>query len=220
MNDQIGDRVKAAKDFAKAFSTQSKFSNRLWLALVAAAGVVNFPRMDPEGSVDLPFTLGSVKPIIFAPAAFFILAILTLAYFVAFAEMHNAAEFAIGRLKEKREAVRLFDFFSEAPFTRAAPLVYLGIAQLGQRSRKAAACYYFLLKQVAHIVVLGIPMASLVAAYLGILAQSYAPALWATIIILSTLTLALTLAAFFQVLQVNISYDSRTFKKYWNGELA
>ena len=51
---------KLAKDLADGISAQSKNSNKVWLALIAAATLTIFPEVDSTGKIRLPFSLGLV----------------------------------------------------------------------------------------------------------------------------------------------------------------
>ncbi len=59
-----GNGVPAAvKDIVAAFSTQSNYSNRIWLVLIAAASIAIYP--DSSGdTITLPLSLGRVPGVL------------------------------------------------------------------------------------------------------------------------------------------------------------
>jgi hypothetical protein len=206
-----------AKVLAEAYSKQSKYSNQLWLALIGAAVVVNFPHRTAS-EIDLPLSLGSVQEGIFAPAAFLILTVLTVAYCAAFAGADNANRFAHGRLDNQER--RLFDFLSVATFARVAPLVDSTIHLLKNSPcrNKIAAIYYVFLKLVANVIILGIPTASLITAYFNLLKNKLSTTAGTSLSILLTLAMVVTVVAIVQIAIVEFSHNARIARLFWYGD--
>jgi hypothetical protein len=214
------------KDLAEAFGKQSKYSNQLWLALIGAAVVANFPHRTAQG-VELPFSLGVVNQDVFSPAAFLIVSVLTVAYCVAFAEANSAVRFAHSQLDrlDSNQHRRLYDFLTVAIFARVAPLARLIVSSFNNWSPayKIAAVYYVALKLVANVILLGIPTASLITAYCNLSARAdpwppgAAMATW--IDRFSTLTLVVTAAAIIQIVVAEVRHDAHVTRLYWNRQI-
>jgi hypothetical protein len=222
MDPVTGPTGTSVKDLAEAFGKQAKYSNQLWLALIGAAVVVNFPHK--TGTViDLPFSLGSVEEGVFAPAAFLILAVLSVAYCVAFAESNNAARFAHRQIDNfsSDEVRRLYDLLAIATFSRVAPLVNLTNYRLNHwpAANKIASAYYVILKLVANVIILGIPIGSLITAYLRVLQGPSISVLAFWITRFSTFALVVTAVAFIQIIIAEVLHDAYVARLYWNRRI-
>jgi hypothetical protein len=118
------------KDLADAVSKQSKYSNQLWLALVAASLPITFSKPDTSGDVMLPFSFGAIDEAIFAPVGFAILFILTMAFLVAYGQAHITSRFAqdFVRSTQSTQDVSARDFYdvlNVATFARVSSLAIL-----------------------------------------------------------------------------------------------
>src|SRR5260370_32893759 len=91
---EVSDGLKIVRDLAKGFSAQAKYSNKVWLALIAAATLAVFPDIDANGIVKLPFALGSVGSGTYQVVGFLILAILMISYCQSYATAHLATRIA------------------------------------------------------------------------------------------------------------------------------
>jgi hypothetical protein len=212
------DVYQIAHDLAEGFSTQSKFSNKVWLALIAAATLVLFPDIDASsGNVKLPFSLGSVGPGTYKVVGFLILTVLIISYCQTYAATHIAVRIAhdlIDKIEpeSKRLDVRSFFGLLVTPnLARVSPL-----AQLTGLSRLAAV-YYFFLKLLAITVLFVIPLIAAFFAY-NQLASSLTVGKW--ICLISFFVLCITSTAVLQLLYTELCHTFRVAKKYWTGELS
>jgi hypothetical protein len=218
----IGDISKFVRDFADGFSRQTKFSNQVWLALIAADTVVVFPR-GQGNSIDLPFALGSVDKPTFALVGFMILVILNIAFCQAYAEAHNVtrlAQDALTKLPPDKSSVarKLFDALTIASFARVAPLVQLLLRYINNTSKKGriAATYYVILKITTTAVMLGIPTLASWVAFLKLIEST--PALW--ILAIFSCGLLLSGIAFLQIAWAEMMHVKLVTQLFWNDDLA
>ncbi len=217
---------KAVKDLAEAFSVQAKYSNRLWLATIVAATLVVFPSTNGS-NVELAFSLGEVPRPAYDAIGFLILVVVTLAYFQAYAQTHNAARFLHREIAELKDADarRFYDLLVVASFARVAPLVDT-LLNLVERLKppyknKIGAIYYVVLKFVANIVILGIPSAAVGFAYRAI--YSCKPGLCINlpgVISVATVAIALVSLSLIIICIAEATQVIRTAALYWQGKLT
>ncbi len=169
------------KDRAEAASTQSKFANWLWLALIFISVVVLIPRPagQPGAPVELPFDLGEVEPGVFHFVTFFMLSVLLVAFCQAHAQTvraHRLARRAMGPVNPNDEVVPgmhphdLFDALVTPSLSRVAalPQMVRGDYQFHPESascprlrRVLTTILYAYLKAIAVIVYLFLPAAAM-----------------------------------------------------------
>jgi hypothetical protein len=214
--EEPGDGLKIVRDLAKGFSTQAKYSNKVWLALIAAATLAVFPDTDANGMVRLPFSLGLVEAGTYHVVAFLILVVLMISYCQSYATAHLATRVAHDEIAKLRpesrriEARKFYDLLVASTLARVAPLAQLtGLVRF-------AAIYYCSLKLVAVAVLFAIPSTAIVVAYIR-LGTNTSVTRW--IYWLSVLALVVTTVAVLQVLYLEFRHIFRVTKLYWTGQL-
>jgi hypothetical protein len=203
------------RDLADGYGKQSKDSNRLWLASIAAAAVVLFPSPNPAtpNLVNLPFSLATVPTSIFEPVGFGILFVLVMAYCQAYAHAHNAAHFAqklldkFERTNAEAKPREFYDILVLSSFARVWPLVDLFQTLYG-RKRWLVRSYYILLKLLTEATLLGIPLLSLFLAYTRIFGSSPDWVRWPAL-----LALVLVGIAVIEIIVAEIRYARRVVAK-------
>jgi hypothetical protein len=206
------DALEIVQVLADGFSKQSKYSNQLWLASIAAAAVLLFPNVS-SSTVNLPFSLGVIPKSIFAPVGFGILFILVMAFCQAYAHTHNAATFGQRTLDEFEKSVPeanardFYDILVTASFARVWPLVDL-LKDLHGAAKWIAVPYYVVLKCLTHTFMLGIPGFALVIAYVNIFEDSLA---W--IHVPALIALSIVIIAIMQIAVAEIRYGRHVVKK-------
>lgn len=176
------DAKNTIKELAEAASTQSKFSNWLWLALVFISLVVLIPRPDGQPGttlIELPFGLGQVEPQVFHFVALFMLSVVLVAFCQAHAQEVRARYLAYRVLDQMTpgsgviEGIHpqdLFDALVTPSLSRVAPLAQLarGKYQFYPESpncptylRVLTTALYAFLKVLATIAYLLLPGAAL-----------------------------------------------------------
>jgi len=195
VQDTREDLLKTVRGLADGFSKQSKYSNQLWLASIAAAAVLVFPSGSND-TVNLPFSLATIPKTTFEPVGFGILFILVMAFCQAYAHAHNAAFFGqrqldrIERIAPEIMARDIYDILVTASFARVWPLVDL-LRKLPGPTKVAAIPYYVTLKLLTHVFMLGVPLLALARTYVRILEHS-SP--WVHVPILISLVLVVVAA--------------------------
>lgn len=209
------DPTKTARDLAEGFSAQSRHSNKVWLALIAASILAVFPDVDSAGNIKLPFALGSVDADTYKVVGLLILAVLLIGYCQTYAAAHVAARFARGEIaktsskKEREQAQKIFELHLTPTLSRVAPLVEL------VRLQWLAAPYYVLLKALAVIVILGIPSAALFVVFVQ-LSRSSTVANW--LYLLALAAILITCLAVLQMLVVEVRHTARAAERFWTGQ--
>ena len=213
--ERYDEAAKIGKDLAEGFSAQAKFSNRVWLALIASATLALFPETDFIGKVKLPFALGSVDTGTYKVIGFFILTILMISYCQTYAAAHVAVRIAHKTIDgmepdAKRLTRQLFDMHVTPTLARVAPLAQL------LNSQRIAACYYCLLKTVAIAVILGIPTTALFVVFLQVSENTTVPF---SILLLALFALCITAIAIVQLVCTEVKHMSKVTRMYWTGQL-
>lgn len=220
-------RRKVIKDFAKAYSLQSKYSNRLWLAAITAAAVIVFPReidKKSEKLIELPFSLATVPLDQFHVLGFFILTIITTTYFVAYAQAQNAAFFLQRALGEsERSAARIFyDLSITSSLQRVGPLVDRFYFQMEMvrlpHKHKITASYYAILKLLVTLIVFGLPAVAVIFAYSKLYMQLADP-YTSLIFWLATFALAVVGVIGAKIFIADVIWIKDRTIQYWKGKL-
>jgi hypothetical protein len=215
MSDKMVDDVNAVRDWAAGFSTQAKYSNKVWLALVAAAMLSVFPVEDADG-IKLPFSLGRVDAAKYQVMSLLILTVLMIGYCQSYATAHiisQGAHEAIANIRPENrriEARKLYDLLVTSTLARVAPLVQLA------GSSKFAAIYYLLLKFVAVTILFAVPLFALGICYLRVASNSSIPGSVNGVCVFALIVITI---AVIQILIVECQYIFRVTKLYWTGEL-
>ena len=122
------------KEIAGGVSTQVRFSNRIWLALILLTFVVllHATHPSPKDKTNLPFQLGTVDTTIFRVVSCPLLAILLISFLAAHAQEARAAHLAqrmIEKLKKGNDTWPyprdMYDFMRHPSLVRVAPLPQL-----------------------------------------------------------------------------------------------
>lgn len=220
---------KLVKDHAEAFSAQSKLSNRLWITLIALIFVVVLPVESsscPKSAHNLPFGIGCVDPTLFDPISFFMLAVLTIAFCQAHAEAIRAyrrAQNDIDKMGERTSDLvknqrQFFDTLSIPSLSRVGslPVLILAVFYPSNTLTILASIYYLVLKGIAVLVHLGIPLFAFVFVWNRLQGSGEVPCwvLWA-----GTATGVVTLLALVQILVVEGWQIWGTFLKFKKGEI-
>jgi hypothetical protein len=214
MNEKADD-LNVVRDWATGFSTQAKYSNKVWLALIAAAMLSVFPVEDADG-IKLPFSLGQVDAANYQVMSLLILTVLMIGYCQSYATTHlitRGAHEAIASLRPERrriEARKLYDLLVTSTLARVAPLVQLTGAE------RFAAIYYLLLKLVSVAILFAVPLSALAICYLRV-ASNYSIPGWVHWLCVFALIVMVT--AIIQILIVEFRHIFRVTKLYWTGGL-
>lgn len=171
------------KEIAEGVSTQSRFSNRLWVALMIFAFVVLLHTAQPpeQNKINLPFQLGSVDTTVFYVVSCPMLAVLLIAFLAAHAQQVRAADLAqrmIDKLENNKNYLPhprdIYDFMRYPTLIRVAPLPQLARGKY-QFYPKNADCplllkilttfYYVFLKTLGVIVYFILPCVALIFAF-------------------------------------------------------
>jgi hypothetical protein len=205
------------RELAEAFSVQARYSNKVWLALIAAATLVLYPNGESNNAVKLPFSLGSVDEGTYKVIGFLILIILMISYCQAYAGAHIATRFAHERLErinpesKRLEARKLFDLLVVGTFLRVSYLVQFPTMP------RLSAIYYCVLKFVANAVTFGIPITALITVYVQLAGN---PSVSKWIYYGLFFALCITSITVLQALILELRHIFRLAKLYWKGELA
>ncbi len=207
--------AKVAKDLAEGISAQSRHSNRVWLALIAASVLAVYPDVE-HGLVKLPFSLGSVDVSTYSIVSYLILAALMISYCHTFATAHVAARIVRETIESfkleaaKQKAWDAINLHQISPLSRVAPLALL------LNRPKIAAIYYCMLKFAAIAVLFGIPFSAVVVAFLRISKGAVGPWIYA----LALVAFCITLVAATQMLVVEFLHTKNVARLFWLGKLA
>jgi len=203
------------KDLAELFSVQVRYSNKIWLALIAASTLVVFPNIQ-DNKVVIPFGLGVVDAATYKIVGFLILVIIFISYCHAYAGAHLATRFAhstidkIEARKQNKALRRAFDFSIHSSLARVAHLAEL------ISSAKAASIYYCLLKLLATLVLIGLPSFALFFAYKQISDSASIPTLAKVVLFVP---LAVTGFSIYQILCIETRHSWRVGKLFWKNEI-
>ncbi len=225
--DQFDQTYRLSHGIAEAFSTQSKFCNRISLALIAASAVVLFPE-SVDNHVKLPFSLGSVPSDTFKTVGFAILVVLIMSHNQAYASTHIAVRlanevFAKFDSKDKGSMDKgsmdkssihprnLFDLLVTPNFARVSPLPQL------TSSPRIGAVYYFFLKLVALTVIFLIPIIAVISAYVQLINS---PTLGTWAFTVSSLALIIASISVIHLLYIEFAHMFRVTKLFWSGKLT
>jgi hypothetical protein len=177
-------KMSIVKDLAEAVSTQSKITNRTWLATITVSVLILFSsELASQGKIPLPFSMGNVEQKIFYPIGFSIQAVLILALAVAHALALRARKLAhliIATLEPKcflNTPYSIRDFFDVMQISclpRVAPLAQWirGPYQFSDKEnqcpnslRYISTAYYIVLKFIATTVLFLMPGSALYYSY-------------------------------------------------------
>jgi len=206
---------KIVRDIADGFSTQVKFSNRVWLSLIVAATFVLFPKVTGE-YVTLPFALGNVDVGTYKVVGFLILSILMLAFCQAYAAAHFATRLAHEVIAEipggnnREEARRFFDLLGSSSLARVSSLAHM------TGRHKIGAVYYSVLKLVAAAVIVGIPSTALAITYAQIAGN---PTVARSVQLVAIFVFVVTSVAVIQISYLELRHAFRVTVLFWKGEL-
>jgi len=178
------------KEIAEGVSTQSRFSNRLWIALMLFAFVVLLHTAQPQEQniINLPFQLGSVDTTIFYIVSCPMIAVLLIAFLAAHAQQVRAADLAQRMIDELQKDKNywphprdLYDIMRHPTLIRVAPLPQLARGKY-QFYPQSADCpesikiltilYYVFLKVLGVIVYFILPIVALIFSFLPYVFES------------------------------------------------
>jgi hypothetical protein len=201
-------------DLAEAFNQQAKYSNKIWLVLIATSALILFHQVDDHGMIALPFSFGSVDQKRYNILAFMILVILLISYCQAYARLQITTRFVHGFIEQLNNSQKLdhrkfFDNLVASSFFRVSGLVE------GTRIKPLAAIYYLALKVVAISILLGIPLWALASLFIQLMADPLSG--W--IYFIAFLALSVTCIAVLQVLYLEFRHMVRVANHYWKGSL-
>ena len=220
------------KDHAAAFSAQSKFSNRLWITLIALIFVVVLPAV-PAGSSSCPvsyrnlaFGIGCTDPVLFDLISFFMLAVVTIAFCGAQAQAirgYRRAQDDIDKMRERTtdQVARQREFFDSLAIPSLSrvgslPVLILAIFRRSVILNILASIYYFSLKFLAVSVHIGIPIYALGSTWWTLHGNESVP--WGLQWI-GTAIGVVTLVALAQILLMELFHIGRTLGKFMKGEI-
>lgn len=201
------DLSRSAHDLATACSTQTEYSNRVWLALIASAMLGLFPDADAAtGNIKLPFSLGVVDGLTYKIVGFSILLVLTITFCHAYVGTNLASRFAHEQIDtlptkaEQDEVHRLFNFLVAPNFSR----VFLLADPI--EPKWLSAIYYLSLKFIATIVIFVTPSTALLISFIQFTGDQFIP-LWMYICLLIGLLTSMTVLAQTVYLEAGYAFD-------------
>lgn len=153
---------QVVKDYASAFSIQSKLANRTWIVLLTLV-IYSLQAQTGTGiqSVkSLPFGFGVILSTHFDIAIYFLISIVTVSFCALFSQtlrIYDAAHLEIGRLENAGAQRRYFDSLSNPTLFRVGPLSVAGASSRNKFVSGVFSLYYLSLRGFSGLVMLGVP---------------------------------------------------------------
>jgi hypothetical protein len=222
----------------EGYSTYNKASIRYWTALAVISIIIIIPTETANGSITLPFEIGSFKKADFYPLGLIFLSLLVICFGAAFSQTFRTANLlykSVNDLKNKyvvSEKIHLQDIIDGMIYpslTRVAPLAQLlqgefqffpEVEKISKFRKRLSLSYYVLLKGIAVSVMYFLPAFALYEAfYNGILIPQGSRVLNIPVFAYYTLLLssALILA---QLLYEDLRFIGRVLKRLSGGRSA
>lgn len=196
---------QAVKDFAEAFSMQSRLANRIWLALFGLVFVsIQVENKDESSGVtlkQLPFALGNVEASHFASIYIFLICALSIQFFSALAQSQVAYQFAhdsIDLIPDRARQRVFFNILTNPTLARVGPLgekLADGGKLVKYSSAKMDRLVYSILRALSGIVFLGLPVICVLQGWLTMISANVG----IVVLVCGTVFGAMSLVAFQRV---------------------